>query len=378
MFCMKRVAVNTRFLQNSKMEGFGWYTYETISRLVHLHPEIQFYFFFDRPFNEKFVFAKNVTPIVLHPQARHPILFKIWFDFSVRFALRKYKIDLFISPDGYLSLTSPVKQLAVIHDLNFEYFPKDLPRVARKFLKSYFPRYANKASHILTVSEFSKKDIVSIYKINHSKITVAYNGVSPMFKPISIQERHDVKLKFTNSNDYFLFVGAIHPRKNLTRLLLAFDLFKRSSNSTTKLVIVGDSYYWTSEMKDTLKNMFFKDDLVFTGHLKASELVQLYGAAKALAFVSYFEGFGIPVVEAMKCGCPVLVGEKTACAEIGGEAVLLCNPFSVESIQLNLSLLDNDELLRQKLIDSGFEQSKNFSWDTTAQTMSRVMSGLLA
>jgi glycosyltransferase involved in cell wall biosynthesis len=246
------------------------------------------------------------------------------------------------------------------------------------FLKSYFPRYANKASHILTVSEFSKKDIVSIYKINHSKITVAYNGVSPMFKPISIQERHDVKLKFTNSNDYFLFVGAIHPRKNLTRLLLAFDLFKRSSNSTTKLVIVGDSYYWTSEMKDTLKNMFFKDDLVFTGHLKASELVQLYGAAKALAFVSYFEGFGIPVVEAMKCGCPVLVGEKTACAEIGGEAVLLCNPFSVESIQLNLSLLDNDELLRQKLIDSGFEQSKNFSWDTTAQTMSRVMSGLLA
>ena len=128
-----RIAVNTRFLLPKKMEGFGWYTFETISRIVKKHPEHEFFFFFDRPFDKKFIFASNVTPVVLNPPARHPILFKIWFDRSVTKALKKYQCDAFISPDGYLSLKTDVPQLGVIHDLNFEHHPKDIPASALKY-----------------------------------------------------------------------------------------------------------------------------------------------------------------------------------------------------------------------------------------------------
>lgn len=374
---MKRVAINTRFLLNDKMEGFGWYTYETVSRLVKMHPEISFYFFFDRPYDAKFVFGDNVMPIVLYPPARHPILFKIWFDFSVKRALKKHKIDLFISPDGYLSLTSNVKQIAVIHDLNFEHFPNDLPSNASKYLRKYFPRFAKKADHILTVSEFSKQDIIQTYKIEPKKITVAYNGAAECFHPTDFKGQEFARSKYTEGNPYFLFVGALHPRKNIKRLLEAFDHLKENTGSKTRLLVVGEVYYWSPEMKNALKQMKHKDDVHFTGHVSLNELVQLYGAAKALTFVSYFEGFGIPIIEAMKCACTVLVADNTACHEIAGDAALTCDAFSVESIQRALTILDEDEGLCEEYKELGIKRAEKFDWDNTAKIMSSVMSKFL-
>lgn len=373
----KRVAINTRFLLKDKMEGFGWYTYETISRLVIKHPEISFYFFFDRPYDEKFVFSENVTPIVLYPPARHPILFRIWFNFSVKRALKKYSIDLFISPDGYLSLTSDVKQIAVIHDLNFEHFPKDLPARDSRYLRNYFPKFAHKADHIITVSEFSKKDIIETYGIDSEKITVAYNGASDEFKPINEESEQKVRAKYTEGYPYFLFVGALHPRKNIKRLLEAFDLFKSEYASNTHLLIVGETYYWSEEMKKTLASMKNRKEVHFTGHVSLPNLVNLYGAAKALTFVAYFEGFGIPIVEAMKSGCPVLIAENTACHEVAGDAALVCDAFSTESIKQALSRLDSDSDLCQSLSESGIKRSDKFSWDSTAQKMSEIMTKFL-
>ncbi len=360
------------------MEGFGWYTYETVSRLVKMHPEISFYFFFDRPYDVKFVLGDNVTPIVLYPPARHPILFKIWFDFSVKRALKKYKVDLFISPDGYLSLTSDVKQIAVIHDLNFEHFPNDLPSKASKYLRKYFPRFAKKADRILTVSEFSKKDIIQTYKIKSEKITVAYNGAADCFRPADLKGQELMRSKYAKGIPYFLFVGALHPRKNIKRLLEAFDLFKEDTGSKTRLLIVGEEYYWSAEMKNALELMKNKEDVHFTGHVSLNELVELYGAAKALTFVSYFEGFGIPIVEAMKCGCPVLVAENTACHEVAGDAALTCDAFSVQSIQQALTMFDEDEELCEAYRKLGLKRAEMFDWDNTAKIMSGVMSELLA
>ena len=134
-----RIAVNTRFLLKSKLEGFGWFTFETLKRMTMNHPEHEFIFFFDRPYDDKFIFSDNITPVVLPPMARHPILFKIWFNKSVTWALKKYKADVFFSPDGYLSLKTDIPQIGVIHDLNFEHFPNDIPPTPRKYLLKYFP-----------------------------------------------------------------------------------------------------------------------------------------------------------------------------------------------------------------------------------------------
>ncbi len=367
---MKRVAINTRFLLANKLEGFGWFTYHTSKYLVLNNPDIEFYFLFDRGYDERYVFAGNVKPVVLFPQARHPILFKWWFDYSVIRFLEKEKIDLFISPDGYLSLKTSVPQLAVIHDLNFEHYPEDIKPHHSRYLRKYFPKFAQKAQHIVTVSEFSKNDIHKTYNVPLKKISVAYNGVHPEFTPAIAQNAdHGVP--------YFLFVGSIHPRKNLKRLLHAFDAFKSQTAGEHQLWIVGDPYYWSKEMKQTLEGMKFRDEVVFYPYASLVELVSFYQNALALMFVSYFEGFGIPVVEAMACGCPVVVGENTACDEIAGGAALTVDPFNVDAIAGAMVQLVSDESLRHFLIAQGLDRSKQFSWDQTGSVMNRVMHELL-
>lgn len=151
-----KIAVNTRLLVKNKLEGIGWFSYETLKRITTQHPEHEFYFIFDRKHSDDFIFSDNVTPIELFPQARHPFLYYLWFEFSMPRLLKKLKPDLFLSPDGYLSLKSKIKSLVVFHDLNFEHYPEDIPWLERKNYKYFFPRYAKKADRIATVSEYSK------------------------------------------------------------------------------------------------------------------------------------------------------------------------------------------------------------------------------
>ena len=128
-----RIAVNTRFLLKNKLEGIGWFTYETVKRLVENHPEHEFYFFFDRPFEEEFIFGKNVHPIVLFPPARHPVLYFIWFEYSVANALKVYKIDVFLSPDNFLTLRTKVPTVLVTHDIAHLHFPEQVNFFDRKY-----------------------------------------------------------------------------------------------------------------------------------------------------------------------------------------------------------------------------------------------------
>ncbi|MEY3238314.1 MAG: hypothetical protein RI883_2415 [Bacteroidota bacterium] len=361
-----RIGINARFLLASKMEGFGWYTFEITKRLVLNHPEHEFVFFFDRAYDDKFIFAKNVTPIVLSPPARHPLLFIYWFEFALKKALKKQNIDVLFSPDGYLSLRSNVPQIAVIHDINFEHFPEDIPLTPRIYLRHYFPKFAKKATKIITVSEASKSDITKTYKIDASKIRVAWNGASEHFKPVDEETRHSIANYYCNGKPYFLFVGAIHPRKNIKRLIEAYIQFKKNSTSEIQLVIVGESLW-----KNKTLNVSISDDISsqihFTGHLPIEELAKVMGSAFALTYVPYFEGFGIPLVEAMKCGVPILSGNKTSLPEVGGDAALYCDPFDVNEIAEKMQEISTSESLRENLKQNGLERSKLFSWDKSAE-----------
>ena len=360
------IGVNTRFLLKTKMEGFGWYTYETLLRITQSHPEHEFIFFFDRPFDQKFIFSENITPVVLNPPARHPILQIIWFDFSITRALKKYKCDIFISPDGYLSLRSKLPQLAVIHDLNFEHNPKDVPKSVLKFFKKKFPLFAKRADRICTVSQFSKDDIVNTYGISPSKIDVTYNGVSPVFKVIEENKKQEIREQYTDGKPFIVFVGAIHKRKNVQRLIKAYRNLKTEQNIPHHLLLVGEPM-WSNEAIEVEEEM--KSFIHFTGHVSLESLAEIMGSATCLAFVSYFEGFGIPLIEAMQSGVPILAGNKTSLPEIGGDAVLYCDPFSVESIQNQLQLLLKDDELRSSLIEKGLKRAEDFSWDYTARDL---------
>jgi glycosyltransferase involved in cell wall biosynthesis len=246
-----KIAVNTRLLLPDKLEGIGWFTFETLRRIVASHPEVKFYFLFDRSPDPSFIFGPNVEAVVLKPPARHPFLYVIWFEWAVKRALDKIQPDLFLSPDGYLSLGSTIPSLSVLHDLNFEHFPDDLPLLARWHYRSFFPRYAQKAARIATVSEFSKQDIMQQYGVPAEKIDVVYNGANELFSPLTIEEQQAVRQRYSEGHPYFLFVGALHPRKNLVRLFQAFDLYRSQSNQQVKLLIVGEKMFRTKAISQT-------------------------------------------------------------------------------------------------------------------------------
>jgi len=363
------IAVNARLLLADKLEGMGRFAHETLKIVVRKHPEHRFIFIFDRKFSEEFLYAENIRPVIGFPPARHPILWYMYFDWSIPRILHKYKADLFLSPDGWLSLRTPVKSLPVIHDLNFFQFPEFVPWHVRSYYYYFFPRFIGKACRIATVSEFTKNDIIKRFDYPGNHIDVVYNGAADEFKPISPGEQQRVRQEYAQGCPYFLFVGLIHPRKNITSLITAFDHFKQSSASNVKLLVVGSVKWWTRDMQQALENARFRNDIIFTRRVPDKTLCRITASALALVFVSFFEGFGIPVLEAMRCETPVIASAVTALPEVGGNAVFYADPFDMNSIQSAMQAVYSDPDLRAGLIRKASIQALKFTWEKSAQLL---------
>lgn len=364
-----KIAVNTRFLIKDKLEGIGLFTYESLKRITQAHPEIDFYFLLDRPYEDEFIFGENVHPMVLFPPARHPLLWYWWFEVLVKEWLDENQPALFLSCDGYACLQTEVPQVIVMHDLSFEHFKEHVPWLAQRYYKHFMPLFAKKAARIATVSEFSRHDISNLYHIAPDKIDVVYNGAKEVYHPVSEEVKKQVREKYTGGREYFIYVGSIHPRKNVKRLLLAFEQFKEQTGSDFELLLVGRPLWGFKEIEQTHRNMKAKNDVHFPGHLPSGELGALTASAFAMVYVSLFEGFGIPIVEAMSCDVPVITSNVTSMPEATGDAALLVNPLSVEEISSAMIRLASDEILRQSLIARGKIQVKKFSWDLTAEKL---------
>ncbi|NQU86577.1 MAG: glycosyltransferase family 4 protein [Mariniphaga sp.] len=363
------IAVNTRLLLKGKLEGIGWFSLETLKRITREHPEHKFIFIFDRPYNPDYIFSENIIPVIVSPPTRHPFLWFIWFQFQIPRILRKYNADVFLSPDGYLSLRTKVPQVAVIHDVNFVHRPDDLPWLTSKYYNRYFHKFAKIATRIATVSYYSKEDITRSFKVDYNKIDVVYDGINQIFTPTNKDEQIETRSKYSDGKNYFLFVGALHPRKNICGLLKAFDAFKSVDKKDIKLLIVGGEMFKTGEIHLTYENMRNKNDVIFTGRIHSEELHQIFGAALTLAFVPFFEGFGIPVVEAMSAGVPVICSNTTSLPEVGGNAVYYIDPYKIDQITEAMITISEDENLRNDFIEKGFIQKSKFSWDETARKL---------
>jgi glycosyltransferase involved in cell wall biosynthesis len=372
-----KIAVNTRLLLSGKLEGIGWFTYETLKRISQNHPEHEFLFIFDRPFSKEFVFGSNIKAVYAGPPTRHIFLFFPWFEFQIPRLLKKYNADVFLSTDGQLSLLSNVPQIAVIHDLNFHHNPEQLPKLVRWYYNTFFPKYAQKAARIATVSEYTKQDIVQTYGIDASKIDVTWNGCNTRYVPLTESENEQTRLHYTNGKAYFLFVGLIIPRKNLVRLMRAFELFKTQTGSEIRLLIVGEKKWWDKAHEEAFQSLVHKNDIHFAGRLMAEELHKVLAAAFALTFVPIFEGFGIPIIEAFSCGTPVITSDVTSMPEVSGGAALLVDPYQEKDIAEKMKMLFDSEELQKQLIEKGLIRKDAFSWDYTASQLWKCIENVL-
>ena len=195
------------------------------------------------------------------------------------------------------------------------------------------------------------------------------NGASEGFHPLSATDQKTIREKYTWGCPYFLHVGLIHPRKNLTSLIEAFDNFRLSVQSDVKLLVVGERKWWTDEMQQALENAEFKNDIIFTGRVLDKDLSLITASALAMVYVTHFEGFGIPVLEAMQCDIPVITSAVTSLPEVGGDAVLYVDPYDIDSIKSAMLAVYSDTDLRNELISNARKQREKFTWKKTAGLM---------
>jgi glycosyltransferase involved in cell wall biosynthesis len=352
---MARIALNARLLISGRLEGIGWFTHECYRRMIAAHPEHEFQLLFDRSVAEEFCYGINASEVRLMPPARRPFLYDAWFDFAVTRQLNRWEADVFVSTDGMLSRRTKVPQIAVFHDLNFMHHPEWMPAREAKYYCNRFPQFAQRASRILTVSDYSRQDIATQFSIPMEKIEVISNALNSSEHVEAQRDAH------AHGNPYFVFVGSLHPRKNISGLLAAYTIY-RAMGGQYDLVIVGESM-WSDEMRN-------QEGVHFCGRMERKKLALTVAASEGLVFIPWFEGFGVPIVEAFASGVPVIASNRTSMPEVcGGAAAALVEPDDHETIAAVMKKLESDSAFRNDAIERGLHRSKDYSWDDSADRM---------
>jgi glycosyltransferase involved in cell wall biosynthesis len=364
-----KIAINARMLKPVPDDGISRFTFEVVKRITVNNPSHKFVLIFDKEYDNRLLFSPNTEGIVLKPATRHPLLWYFWHECLLPGVLQKTGSDIFLSPDGIISLRSSVPAIPVIHDINFYHRPEDIPLHISLYYRHYFRKFAEKAARILTVSAFSKDDISTYLGISPDLIDVSYNGVSEYFSPSPDAETEKFRNNLTAGYPYFLFVGNFSPRKNIPGVIKAYNHFRSSTKFNHKLVLTGGKLYLNSETEKLIKTSGWSSDIILTGSMVHEELRILYSSASALVFVPWFEGFGIPAAEAMRCGTPVILSETSSLPEIGGSAALYVNPHNTTEISDAMIKVVTDENLRGSMIEKGISEAQRFTWDNCADSV---------
>ena len=265
---------------------------------------------------------------------------------------------------------APCPVVVSIHDLSFEHLPQTFNRRSRTQLRLTVRHSARRAARILSLSEHTRRDIIETYGIKPQRVTAIPLAAPEHFGPIlDTRELQRVRHNYGIDRDYILSVGSIQPRKNLARLVRAYASLRGecSADELPRLVLVGKCAWLYDETLRALDETNVKDAVVLTGYVPESDLPALYSGALCFVYPSYFEGFGLPPLEAMKCGAPVIVGNKTSLPEVVGDAALAVDPFDIDSIAGAIRRLINDSALRRELSVKGQKRATEFNWRETAK-----------
>lgn len=314
------------------------------------------------------------------PNWRYKILkpVKFWTRIVIPayYAFAKNKPDVILSPTHYIPSFIKAKRVSIIFDLSFLRFPEMFKKGDLYKLTNWTKYSAKQSSHIITISQSSKKDILKFYEVPESKITVSYPGYNnEVFKPVKdIKVIDSLKEKYKISGDYIIYIGTIQPRKNLIKLIRAL---KQIDNC--KLVIagkikgLGKQGWMNEEILAEPGRLGIEDKVIFTDFVPTEELPILISGAKAFVLPSLWEGFGIPVVEAMACGTPVIVSNVSSLPEVAGDAGILVDPKSETQIEQAIRLLISDKKIHDKLSKKSLVQAGKFSWEEMAKKVQKVL-----
>ena len=358
-----RIAVDGHTI-GSQVAGNEVFITETVEALASVDKTNQYTLFLSNAAALKRYRKRWPNVKVRYIAHRKPIIEKF---LSYNIQLRLFRADVFFS-QFYVPKYCPCKAVNMIADLSFEHIPETFENDECKRMQSSNRRSAYAANHIIAPSQYSKADIINTYHIEPEKVSMIYPAASSRFRRIENEaELSRVRSAYDIDGGYILGVGTVQPRKNLSRLIEAYSILENLSVELPKLVLVGKIGWLHNETLETVRRLGLEDRVRFTGFVPDNDLPALYSGALFFVYPSYFEGFGLPPLEAMQCGTPVITGNLTSLPEVVGDAGMMVDPFAVNSIADAMRRLLSDAGLRKALSEKGVERAKKFSWIEAAR-----------
>jgi glycosyltransferase involved in cell wall biosynthesis len=292
----------------------------------------------------------------------------IWVQIGLPYNLIKNNIDILFCPAYIAPVLSPRPTVVTIHDASFLRYPNTCDKLFRLYLKILLPFIKRRVDVILTDSFFSKDEIIALLKVPPERVQVVYCGCSKNFIVINDMIAIDnIRTKYNLPKNFILHVGTLEPRKNITALVLAFNLLKKKELIEHKLIICGSRGWYYDGIYNKVRELKLEKEVVFTGYIPDDDLPFLYNMADVFVFPSLYEGFGLPVLEAMACGCSVVTSSVSSLPEVVGNAGILVDPLNIDEMAEGILRIINDKSLKEDLIRKGIERVKMFSWENTAK-----------
>ncbi len=362
------VGLEARLLATPYQTGISRYVghlYEHLSRI----PSVQCILLTPSPSGVMGARAANrATAPARFGSLRNAIEAFYWLNVHLPVSARRYKMDVLHCTDHLAPLAGVQAPLVItVCDLATIVLPHMDKWTSRLRMRAFFPLALKQAAHILTISEYSKRELVRLFGVDEHRITVTHLAAGMTYRPVQDQAAIQAIKQWVGADQFILSVGTLSPRKNLPRLVQAFHVLHASAGIAHKLVVVGVKGWLYSDVFNVVQELGLQDQVVFTDYVSEQTLCLLYNAADAFAYVSLYEGFGLPVLEAMACGTPVVTSNTSSIPEVAGGAALFVDPYDVRDISQALFKVLTDTPLRARLCDLGLKRSAGFSWDKTAQ-----------
>ncbi len=361
-----KIAININELTLNQNTGVKVYTREIVNALGEVDKKNEYLLYAncrDEALPRLYGFDYNNFKLKISKS-----LLPFWTYFKLPREIKKDKPDVLFMPiqaTPFFRKPKNIKLVVTVHDLAFLLFPKHFTFKDRFLLNFHTKRAVQMADKIIAPSEATKKDIIKFYKVDESKIEVIYHGV---------ETRHCLVSTTTNKS-YILFVGSIQPRKNISRLIEAFEILKnRRDEAVPRLYIAGAKGWLSDEIYGKAKESKFSEEIIFKGSVSDNELDSLYKNASIFVMPSLYEGFGLPVLEAMSYGIPCVVSDNSSLREIAGDGALLVDAYNPNDIAEKINVLLGDKELRKNLSEKGIENAKRFSWIESAEKTLKVLS----
>lgn len=355
-----------------KSGGIGRYAVNLINHVAKIllnEGQNEIFIFFHHSFDRDLIYKHSHLKFIdKYTHIKSNVLRKGIF---LPFSMRRLKMDLFHGLDHigipFLYEDKRCKYVVTIHDLITRIYPSKFTKKHRLVQNTLLPHILRKAGRIIAVSNSTKNDIIKFYPEYAHKIKVIYEGVEPQFFPRSNQEIEKTLDKYNVDFRYILFLGTVEPRKNIIRVVDAFIQLKQEGNIEQKLVITGRKGWLYKDIIEKINKTPFSQDIIFTDFVDDEDLPFLYSGAEIFLYPSLYEGFGLPVLEAMSCGSPVITSNLSSLPEVAGDAAILVDPMNVEEIVQAMEKLLRDRELRKELKRKSLERAKFFSWERAAK-----------